>query len=92
MNKQSGFNAEQIDKDKYPESKNHLKIESKITSQHNKTKQKPFDYQINELYQEKITYLSMSSTLLIDLCLVVSIQTNHMCHITSTQLRDYFFT
>ncbi len=31
MNKQSGFNAEQIDKDKYPESKNHLKIKSKIT-------------------------------------------------------------
>ncbi len=39
MNKQSGFNAEQIDKDKYPESKNCLKIKSKITSQHNKTKQ-----------------------------------------------------
>jgi hypothetical protein len=32
MNKQSGFNAEQIDKDKYPESKNRLKIKSKITS------------------------------------------------------------
>jgi hypothetical protein len=32
MNKQSGFNAEQIDKDKYPESKNRLKIISKITS------------------------------------------------------------
>ncbi len=26
MNKQSGFNAEQIEKDKYPESKNRLKI------------------------------------------------------------------
>ena len=37
MNKQSGFNAEQIDKDKYPESKNRLKIRSKITSYH-KTK------------------------------------------------------
>ncbi len=49
MNKQSGFNAEQIDKDKYPESKNRLKIQSKITSHHNKTKQKLFDYQINEL-------------------------------------------
>ncbi len=35
-------------KDKYPESKNRLKIRSKITSQHNKTKQKPLDYQINE--------------------------------------------
>ncbi len=46
MNKQSGFNAEQIEKDKYPESKNHLKITSKITSWQNKTKQKPFDYQI----------------------------------------------
>ncbi len=32
MNKQSGFNAEQIKKDKYPESKNCLKIKSKITS------------------------------------------------------------
>ncbi len=32
MNKQSGFNAEQIEKDKYPESKNHLNIKSKITS------------------------------------------------------------
>ncbi len=28
MNKKSGFNVEQIDKDKYPESKNRLKIES----------------------------------------------------------------
>ncbi len=36
--KQSGFNAEQINKDKNPESKNHLKIKSKITSYHNKTK------------------------------------------------------
>ncbi len=32
MNKQSGFNVEQIEKDKYPESKNRLKIKSKITS------------------------------------------------------------
>ncbi len=38
MNKQSGFNAGQIDKDKYSESKNRLKIKSKITSYHNKTK------------------------------------------------------
>jgi hypothetical protein len=30
MNKQLGFNAEQIDKDKYPENKNRLKIKSKI--------------------------------------------------------------
>ncbi len=29
MNKQSGFNAEQIEKDNYPESKNRLKIKSK---------------------------------------------------------------
>ena len=36
--KQSGFNAEQINKDKNPESKNRLKIKSKITSYHNKTK------------------------------------------------------
>ncbi len=38
MNKQSGFNAEQINKDTNPESKNCLKIKSKITSYHNKTK------------------------------------------------------
>jgi hypothetical protein len=36
--KQSGFNAEQINKDKNLESKNRLKIKSKITSYHNKTK------------------------------------------------------
>jgi hypothetical protein len=29
INKQSGFNAEQIEKDKYPESKNRLKNKSK---------------------------------------------------------------
>ncbi len=38
MNKQSGFIAEQINKDKNLESKNCLKIKSKITSYHNKTK------------------------------------------------------
>ncbi len=38
MNKQSGFNAEQINKDKNLVSKNRLKIKSKITSSHNKTK------------------------------------------------------
>ncbi len=38
MNKQSGFDAEQINKDKNPESKNRLKTKSKITSYHNKTK------------------------------------------------------
>jgi hypothetical protein len=32
MSKQSGVNAEQIEKDKYLESKNCLKIKSKITS------------------------------------------------------------
>ncbi len=32
----------------------------------------------------------MFSTLFIDLHLVVSIQANHMCHSTSTQLRDIF--
>ncbi len=46
MNKQSGFNVEQINKDKNPESKNRLKIKSKITSYHNKTKL--LDYQINK--------------------------------------------
>ncbi len=45
MNKQSGFNVEQINKDKNPESKNRLKIKSKTTSYH---KQKLLDYQINE--------------------------------------------
>ncbi len=38
MNKQSGFNAEQINKDKNPDSKNRLKIKSKITSYHTKPK------------------------------------------------------
>jgi hypothetical protein len=38
MNKQSGLNAEQINKDKKLESKNRLKIKSKIMSYHNKTK------------------------------------------------------
>ncbi len=38
MNKQSGFNAEQINQDKNPESKNRLKIKSKIMNYHNKTK------------------------------------------------------
>ncbi len=38
MNKQSGFNVEQINKDKNTESKNRFKIKSKITSYHNKTK------------------------------------------------------
>jgi hypothetical protein len=37
MNKQSGFNAEQIEKDKYPESKNRLKIKSKIMGKHSNT-------------------------------------------------------
>jgi hypothetical protein len=32
MNKQSGFNAEHIEKEKYPESKNRVKIKSKMTS------------------------------------------------------------
>jgi hypothetical protein len=38
MNKQSGFNAEQINKDKNPESKHHLEIKFKIMSYHNQTK------------------------------------------------------
>ncbi len=38
MNKQSGFNAEQINKDKNLESKNRLKIKLKITSYHKETK------------------------------------------------------
>ena len=38
MNKQTGFNAEQINKDKNPESENHLKIKFKITSYHKNTK------------------------------------------------------
>ncbi len=46
MNKQLGFIAKQINKDKNPESENHLKIKSKITSYHNK--KKLLDYQINE--------------------------------------------
>jgi hypothetical protein len=38
MNKQSGFNAEQINKEKNPKSKNRLKIKSKIMSYHTKPK------------------------------------------------------
>ena len=38
MKKQLGLNAEQINKCKNPESKNCLKIKSKTTSYHNKTK------------------------------------------------------
>jgi hypothetical protein len=47
MNKQSGFNAGQIDKDKNLESKNCLKIKSKNNEllQQNK---KPLDHQINK--------------------------------------------
>ncbi len=41
MNKQSGFNAEQIEKDKYPESKTVRRINLK--NQVNTAKQKPFD-------------------------------------------------
>ena len=47
MNKQSGFNAEQINKDKNPESKNRLKIKSKNNELPQQNK-KPLDYQINE--------------------------------------------
>ncbi len=46
MNKQSGFNAEQIDKDNYLESKNRLKIKSKN----------------NKLIQQNINHLINKST------------------------------
>jgi hypothetical protein len=37
-------------------------------------------------------YISYQSpTFLKDLCLVVSTQTNHTCHITCSQLRDFIF-
>jgi hypothetical protein len=40
----------------------------------------------------KKLHISQSSQLSSkDLRLVVSIQTNRMCHITSTQMKDYFF-
>ncbi len=90
MNKQSGFNAEQINKDKNPESKYRLKIKSKITSYHNNKKTIRLSNQ--QVMTREDTHLLKFSTLSIDLCLVVSIQTNHTCHFTSTQLRDYFFT
>ncbi len=35
--------------------------------------------------------LALASTLFKDLRLVVSIQTNHTCHSTSTESRNYFF-
>ncbi len=85
--KQSGFNAEQINNDKYLESKNCSKI--KITIYHNKTKTVRLSNQ-RVIAQEEKTYLSKFSTLFIDLRLVVSIQTNHTCHFTSTQLREHF--
>ncbi len=46
MNKQSGFNAEQINKDKNPKSKTvwRLSLKYQVTT----TKQKPLDYQINK--------------------------------------------
>ena len=90
MNKQSGFNAEQINKDKNLESKNRLKIKSKITSYHNKTKTVRLSNQWVRTREDNI--LSKFSTLFIDSRLVVSIQTNHTCHITSSQLRVYIFT
>ncbi len=90
MNKQSGFNAGQINKDKNPESKNRLKIKSKITSYHNKTKTVRLSNQRVIAREDNIPLKVF--TLFIDLRLVVSIQTNYTCHFTSTQLRDCFFT
>ncbi len=58
MNKQSGFNAEQINKDKSPESKNHLMIKSKITSYHNKTKTVRLSNQ-QVMTREDYTYLKV---------------------------------
>ncbi len=58
MNKQSGFNAEQINKDKNPESKNRLKIKSKITSNHKKTK--PLDYYQSTSNNKRRSHISQS--------------------------------
>ncbi len=41
--------------------------------------------------QELKCFFWLVSTLFKDLSLVVSIQTNHMYHVTSTQLRDHYF-
>ncbi len=90
MNKQSGFKAKQINKDKYPESKNRLMIKSKITSYRNKTKTVRLSNQQVITREDYISLIVFHS--LYRLILVVSIQTNHTCHFTSTQLRDYFFT
>ncbi len=65
-------------KDIYPESKTVWKL-ILITSTHSKNS------------QELKCFFWHVSTLFKDLCLVVSIQTNHTYHVTSTQLRDYFF-
>jgi hypothetical protein len=87
MNKQSGFNVEKIEKDNYPESKTVWILNLKW--QVNATKA---IWLINQQVITREDYISLKfSNLFIDLRLVVSIQTNHMCHITSTQLRDYFF-
>ncbi len=89
MNNQSGFNAEQIEKNKYPESITVWRI-NLITSKHSKTKTV---WLINQQVMIKEDYTSLKvSTLFKNLRLVFSIQTNHACHITSTQLRDYFLS
>jgi hypothetical protein len=88
MNKQLGFNAEQIEKDKYPERKTVWRINLK-TSEHSKAKTawliKLTSNNTRRLHISQRSPLSSK-----DLRLVVSIQTNHTCHITSTQLRDFF--
>jgi hypothetical protein len=61
MNEQSGFNAEQIEEDTYLESKPiwRINLNNKWTQQN----KNHLINKINELWQEKITYLSKFSTL-----------------------------
>jgi hypothetical protein len=65
-----------------------INLNNKLTQQNKKPVWSIKSMSINK---EKITHLSEFSTLFRDLHLVVSIQTNHTWHITSTQLRDHFF-
>ncbi len=78
MNKQPGFNAEQIYKDKNPESKNRLKIKSKITSYYNKTKTVRLPNQQVITQEDKISLKVFHSLHRLMLWLLVSKLTTHV--------------
>ncbi len=90
MNKQSGFNVEQIEKDNYLENKTIWRLNLKW--QVNTAKQKLSDLQNQQVITREDYIFLKVFHFLHRLMLVVNIQTNHTCHLTSTQLRYYFFT